>query len=253
MYLDEDFLQNEYENRHQRWSVDTRMSYTAELAAINKAIRSVPVTIPIKLYTDSLSSIQKIHTYRQTGGRSGPMACVARPYMRAIASALNARETMGTPTRLTHVRSHTGLRDPQSIGNEAADRHAKVAYREQHDGQDLNLRQFELPFIVEILPKEQETVTTSSGKPTPPPLPKPIHDNIRKALKTLLTTSLVEEWASRPKRGELVRGNRKGVLDIIDQMWKKPSSLNLTMLIDILNQADTPYSSSAAPTNPTLQ
>ena len=31
-------------------------------------------------------------------------------------------------------------------------------------------------------------------------------------------------------------------------MWKKPSSLNLTMLIDILNQADTPYSSSAAPT-----
>ncbi len=130
--------------------------------------------------------------------------------MRAIASALDARETLGTPTRITNVRSHTGLRDPQSIGNEAADRHAKLAFREQHDNQDLNLLQVELPFIVEILSKPQEVATTSGGERQPQDLPKPIHDNIRKALKTLLTTSLIEEWASRPKRGELVRGHRKG-------------------------------------------
>jgi hypothetical protein len=245
VYLDDTFLADEYENTHQRWSVDTRMSYTAELAAINKAIRSVPVTVPIILYTDSLSSIQKIHTHRQNGGKSGPMACVARPYMRAIAAALDAREALGTTTRLLHVRSHTGSRDLQSIGNEAADRHAKLAFREQNWDQDMNLLPYELPFMVEILPKERDTTTHPDGGNKPPDLPKPIHDNIRKVLKTHLTASLIEDWAARPKRGELVREHRKGVLEIIDHVWRNPTSLKLTMLIDILNQADNPYSTPA--------
>ena len=244
VYLDDDFLTDEYDNRHQHWGVDTRKSYTAELAAINKAIRSVPLTVALTIYTDSLSSIHKIHAYRQTGGLSAPMACVARPYMRAIASALSARDALHTPTTLLHVRSHTGLRDLQSIGNEAADRHAKTAYQDQEMSGDIFLMSHELPYVVEILPPptpDEPSDPPSLEKPEPP---KPIHDNIRKALREHLTSALVDEWASRPRRGELVRIHRRETLDLIDTLWRKPTSLKLTMLIDLLNQADRNYTSS---------
>ena len=235
VYLVDDFAEDEYDNAHQFWTILGHDNYAAELAAINKAIRSVPVTVPIKLYTDSLSAILAIETHRRTGGATAPTAQHARPYLRAIASALRARDTRQTPTVLEHIRAHTGLRDLASIGNEAADRHAKAALHEQPPTSDIDPTKFELQFMVSIL-----AVKSTGAEETTETSPRLIHGNIRQTLHRYLTDSLLAQWATRRVRGELIRDYGTGTLALIDDVWKTPTSAKLTMLLDFLNQADKP-------------
>jgi exonuclease III len=249
VYMDDAFAKDEYDNTHQKWTIRGKGNYEAELAAINKAIRSIPVTTHAIIYTDSLSALMAIETFIRTGGATAPLACSARPYLRAAAKAKEARTKLGTRTIIRHVRAHTGARDPPSVGNEAADRRAKTALHEQLQtkmalqGQEtpsLNLMDHELQYVVrtaeeetEDQHKEKEPVEKEEEEPYY------VHGNIRRTLRNQLRESLLGEWAKRKVRGELVRKYRRGAMDLIDCVWKTPTSNKLTMLLDVMNQADT--------------
>ena len=57
-------------------------------------------------------------------------------------------------------------------------------------------------------------------------------------MRNHLRESTLEEWAARKVRGELIRKYKKGALDLIDQVWRAPTTNKLTMLLDVMNQAD---------------
>ena len=105
------FMHNQQTNREYNphshyWTIptdDRPDSYIAEMAAINKALRSIPVTVNLTIHTDSLSSIQAIHSFRESGSQDPMISCHARPYLRAVAEALHGRSRAGATTRIEHV------------------------------------------------------------------------------------------------------------------------------------------------------
>ena len=239
VYLDDKFAQDEYDNTHQLWTIQGTGNYEAEMAAINKAIRSIPITTHAIIYTDSLSALMALETFIRTGGATAPLACSARPYLRAAAKAKELRTKIGTRTIIRHVRAHTGARDPPSVGNEAADRRAKTALHAQEETNNpgLDLMQHELQFIACIGEKEspnQEADPEGEEKEEP----KCIHGNVRRTLRNHLRETLLDEWATRKVRGELIKKYRKGAIELIDHVWRAPTTNKLTMLLDAMNQAD---------------
>ena len=101
------------------WKIEMTNNNSAELSALNKALRSVPVTVNLRIYTDSQSSIEAIAAARGYKSNYASLRCQGRPYLRAIIEAIQERENAGSITDIRHVRSHTGLRTIPSIGNEA--------------------------------------------------------------------------------------------------------------------------------------
>jgi ribonuclease HI len=237
IFLDDDFWDKEYWPNAQYWRLPQTDNYLAELSAINRSLRAVSVDTPLTIHTDSESSIRAIETYLGNPEISTRLLRKnARPYLRAITRAINARKARGTPTRLEHVRSHTGLREVYSAGNEAADRCAKwaallgkygrngvVDERDQKGLVDINLLHNELKFVL----YDQ--------------ISEPIHGDIRTAMKDALTTDKISEWADekqRPKRGQLVR-EEIGTVELIDSVHKSlkhPSDIKF--LLQIVSQAE---------------
>ena len=120
------------------------------MSAINKALRSIPINIHTTIWTDSRSCIQAID---KTLSRSSNMIRTnARPYLRAIKRIIKLRTKHGYQTKINHVRSHTGLRDPASIGNSEADRLARYIGISNEESTDcgITLLQNELPYTVTI-------------------------------------------------------------------------------------------------------
>ena len=112
------------------------------------AIRSVPVTIPLIHYTDSQASIDGIRNILMDPGEAG-LRTPARPYLNAIKDSIRVRNSYGTSTVIKHVRSHTGHRDIQSIGNELADKFAKLAMRSPTTQKPLiQAEHYELAYIM---------------------------------------------------------------------------------------------------------
>ena len=107
------------------WTIGASDNYLAELAAIHKGVRSVPANVHLTIHTDSLSSIQAIHSALRCPERFKSLRCAGRPYILAILTAISVRSKLGATTSLHHVRSHTGGRDKASVGNAEADRLAK--------------------------------------------------------------------------------------------------------------------------------
>jgi ribonuclease HI len=85
------------------WSLPVNNNYTAEMSAINKAIRSVPPTVHVTIHTDSLSCIQAITRHRTYPLKTNLHKCNARPYLIATLRAIKQREALGGTTTLLHV------------------------------------------------------------------------------------------------------------------------------------------------------
>ena len=216
------------------WSIAHSDNYMAEMAGINKSIRSPAIKIDVHIPTDSLSCMQAIKRARTSPHSINQLRCSARPYLLAVLRAIEAKEKHGAKVTLEHVRSHTGARDKPSLGNSAADRYAKwQALQGQADvNSDINMMENELPFLLTLT----EPSTSPTGETTY--VSAPIHGDMRQALKKTLLEDQLKTWSQRIKRGELTRRNRKAVLQTIKHMWKDPSNSSIRFLLDILNQAD---------------
>jgi hypothetical protein len=69
VYATDDLKAREFWPHHLAWNTLASNNYVAEIAAIHRAIRSVPITVPIHIHTDSYSSIQAIEKYLPTTHR----------------------------------------------------------------------------------------------------------------------------------------------------------------------------------------
>ena len=225
------------------WLIENCDNYEAELAAINKVIRSVEVHRPIKIFTDSKAAMNAIKKLRISGNSHTLINEAGRPYLMSIIRAITEREKRGVHTQILHVRSHTGKRDIQSIGNNEADNFAKYVTRLQMQNKrsdidpittDINKMQNELPYVVHIRTFEENELNEKIVTDTP------VHGKLRHCLKKHLTNILLAEWAKREKRGELIRTASTQIIRLLKGTWKTPTSLKIKFLMDILNQAN-PY------------
>jgi len=92
-------------------------------------------------------------------GTTNLLRCEARPYLRATKRIIDIRTKNGVMTEIRHVRSHTGARNLESVGNSEADRLAKwEALRElllNENLFDINHMENELPFTTNIIDLEE--------------------------------------------------------------------------------------------------
>ena len=235
--MDDTFKEDEYDPRISHgWKITESDNFQAEMAAINKAIRSIPITVHMTIFTDSSSSITSVGNYQNNSDRKSPMKCPARPYLKAIIEAMETRSKIGTETLLKHVYSHTGNRDIESIGNAGADRVAKSAALDEGGLiADINKMNYELPYIVEYVKEDTEKMTKEDRDKLEW---TPIHGNIRKTIRDKLKKNQVHKWSTRPVRGQLARLNPRGILSLIKAVWKQPTSTSIKFLLDVLNQAN---------------
>ena len=256
IYITKDIKSNElWKTAGTYWKLPLSDNHIAEMAAINKALRSLPVDVNITVWTDSLSSIQSIDRHMQA--RSNLLKEAARPYLIAIKRIIDIRSAHGASTDINHVKSHTGERDLPSLGNSEADRYAKYeALRELEPGEkpnDIAQRQNDLPFIVSHIeianpPETKDKHKRKATQNSPDPhknkparaqvLHHTIHGDIRKSLKTQARKKQIAEWSSRLTRGHLIRTHTKAVLQLLDDLWMNPTSALIKFFIDILNRAD---------------
>ena len=226
IFLEDDFKEFEFTPKHRAWKIEQCNNYLAEVSAIHKCVRTIPVTVPITIYTDSLSAIQAIHKCTRSPERRAPLTCTARPYITAIARAIKARDAYNAPTHIEHIHSHTGLRNLASIGNEAADREAKrIALTgpeiQPESNEHLGLLEHELQYVIHTKTDEETTDI--------------LHGNIRQEIKNILLDKQLAEWGKRNTRGKIARVHPKRVRRLIRNMWKHITTDKIQFLMETLN------------------
>jgi len=90
------------------WPLSIENNYIAELSAIHRTIRSIPVNVDLTIHTDSQSSIDSILSALRCPERTNYLRKGGRPYVMAICRAWDARKLAGGTTTLKHERAHTG-------------------------------------------------------------------------------------------------------------------------------------------------
>jgi len=234
VFVDDDVKENEYTPKGQHWQIEDSDNFIAELAAINKAIRSVPITANVHIYTDSSASIQAIHKalVGYKGGAPALLNQSGRPYITATYEAIKRRSEWGAYTRISHVYSHTGKRDLPSLGNAMADREAKKgALRSEHGMKhDIVKEDYELPYMITI--RDQESMDDEDENYAP------AHGNIRRAIQDALVAHQLKEWGTRDFMGATVRAAPKQVLALIKDTWRRPTTAKIHFTLGVLTQKD---------------
>jgi hypothetical protein len=224
------------------WLLNTENNYIAELSAIHRAMRSIPVNVDLTVHTDSQSSIDSILSALRCPEKTNYLRKGGRPYVMAICRAWDARKLAGATTTLKHVRAHTGGRSKAAVGNACADRLAKyfALSEKQEDIDDkktaLDLMEADFRFLLH----------TRSPIPGGPSDPKealyennPVHGDVRKVARETLRRLRKEEWADtsqRPARGRIVRDNPTEVSNVIRHAHSVAnSSATLSLLLGGLN------------------
>jgi len=242
VYMADDTEDDELWRQGYGWIIGMENNYIAELSAIHRAIRSIPVNVDITIHTDSQSSIDSVLSALRCPERVNFLRKGGRPYVMAICRAWNARLAAGGVTTLKHVRAHTGGRSKAAIGNACADRVAKYyALSENKDDIDdkktaLDLMEADLKFLLHTrspIPgggSDPEGVVFESS---------PVHGDVREAARKTLRRIRTEEWAderARPKRGRLVRDHPAEVHSAIKHARSVAnSSTTLSLLLSGLN------------------
>ena len=222
------------------WRLSIANNYIAELSAIHRAIRSVPVNVNITVHTDSQSSIDSVLSALRCPERVNYLRKGGRPYVMAICRAWDARKLAGATTTLAHVRAHTGGRSKAAIGNACADRMAKyyaLSENEEHRATSLDLLMAaDLKFLLHtrcLIPGGNGAIGEAYYESSP------VHGDVRKTARDRLRQLRKEEWAderARPKRGRLVRDCPKEVSAVIKQAHSAAkSSATLSLLLGGLN------------------
>ena len=220
------------------WKINMEDNYIAELSAIHKAIRSIPVNVNLDVHTDSKSGIDAITTAMRAPAKTKKLRTGGRPYIMSICRAITARGKAGGETNIKHVRAHTGKRDIISIGNACVDRLAKWCAKYEEEPKkgkttDFDLMKGELPYILYIMhPKSTKQDTGKEGEYEP----KPIHGDIRKAARNRFLALDEEKWSKLPKRGKILREHTNHTIKTIDQIHSRSKgSIPLTMTLEALN------------------
>ena len=214
------------------WTINTSNNYHAELSALHRAIRAVPLNVNLVIHTDSLSAVQSINKALRSPERTNFLRVAGRPYVRAICYAMAARLKTGATTRLCHVRAHTGGRDTASIGNAAADRLAKwQAWEDECPDSLLNLYHNDYAYVLHT------TQWRTPDKGPPEENCTPVHDDTRTALRKHLASLQMSEWAERDKRGAMPRYHKAGTTKAIKNLWTwSPTSAAIRMALTCLHQ-----------------
>ena len=224
VFMHDNFIAKETSPTGASWRIQVEDNFVAEMAAINRTIRSIPMNVDLIIHTDSKSCMQTITKYRRQNSNYIGMECPARCHVRAIDRALRARETFGrSKTKIKHVRSHTGNRTRQAVGNAAADRFAKKAVLDNLGNEDIDLAQNDLPYLVyQIAYRKAEEGEVSQEPDGTIRVETPIHAAIRKDIRKELLSRRDKEWASgdRPTRGQLMRENPGDTHKVINHAWK---------------------------------
>jgi hypothetical protein len=127
VYLVDNARTHEYDLPGQSWTIPETNNYLAELAAVDRCLRSIPVTVSPHIAPDSQTAITAIAAHLELPEQNPIVDAAGRPYLLSICGAICTRTYFTAFSSLTHVRSHTSARDLLSIGNEAADRKAGAA------------------------------------------------------------------------------------------------------------------------------
>jgi hypothetical protein len=242
VYMADDTEADELWQQGYGWLVGIENNYIAELSAIHRAIRSIPVNVDLTIHTDSQSSIDSVLSALRCPERTNYLRKGGRPYVMAICRAWNARQTAGGVTTLKHVRAHTGGRSKAAIGNACADRVAKyyALSENKEDIEDkkkaLDLMQADFRFILHAR-------TPLPGGPSDPDEAlyesSPVHGDVREAARETLRRIRTEEWAdkrARPHHGRLVRDHPKEVSKAIKHAHLVAnSSATMSLLLCGLN------------------
>ena len=217
------------------WQITVENNYVAEMAAIHKAIRSVPVGVNLTIHTDSQSSIDSIETAVRCPTGLNLLRKGARPYLLSIVRAWKARTKAGGTTTLRHVRAHTGGRDLASIGNACADRLAKWAALQPIEPIEtrscLDLMQGDHPYVLKVMGPTDPLGSTA----TPHEMEcktEAVHGDIRRACKRQLSLLLRHTLARRERRGELQREhptNMQKAIDMVHDELRCSSGLSLAL------------------------
>jgi hypothetical protein len=224
------------------WMLGLRNNYIAELAAIHKLIRSIPVNVDLTIHTDSQSSIDSILSALRCPERVNYLRKGGRPYVMAICRAWDARKLAGGVTTLKHVRAHTGGRSLAAIGNACADRMAKY-YALSENKEDIDDKKTALDLMANDLPFLLHTRTPIPGGSSDPEEAyyesSPVHGDVRKVARETLRRLRKEVWAderARPERGRLMRDHPKQVSTAIKHAHSTAnSSATLSLLLGGLN------------------
>jgi ribonuclease HI len=251
VFLHDQYIAHETALTGASWRISVEDNFVAEMAAINRAIRSVPLNVDITIHTDSKSCIQAIQKFKKQGPNYIGLECSARTHLRAICRAKHARETLGrSKTTIKHVRSHTGARTKPAVGNAAADRYAKKAVQEDMENEDINLAQNDLPYLLHHVtyrpatPAEEHSTMTPEDQPTDQDnlvkIETPVHGAMKRFIQKILLAKRDSEWASkeRPTHGQNMRENPKTTHRVINHMWKEGmTSDKIRFLIQSLTQS----------------
>lgn len=222
------------------WQLTVENNYVAEMAAIHKALRSVPVNVNLTIHTDSKSAIDSIDSALRCPTGLNMLRRGARPHLLAIIRAWRAREKTGGTTSIQHVRAHTGGRDLISVGNACADRLAKWMALQPTDTKSensrLNLMQGDHPFVL-MVSKPTDALGTTATRHELSCKTEAVHGDVRKECKTQLQTLLQHTLARRDKRGELMRNHQKPLLNIINQIHAElKCSAGMALILQSVNQ-----------------
>ena len=183
------------------WPLDRPCNHTAELSAIDRAIRSPPVGLHVHVPTDSMASIKTIEKALRNPHNASLLRLAAHPYVLSIVRAIQTKKTHGAEVIISHVRSHTGYRDLHSVGNSEADRSCGWLAHQPPNKNDEGLAEAyqmanELRFCLNFTSWSEPDQEGSRTE-----LVRTEHGDVRRALRTHLRSLRLKEWASRPKRG----------------------------------------------------
>ena len=238
VFVEDDISSRElWDTKGAYWALDRPDNFMAELSAIDRGVRSPPVGIHVHIPTDSLASLQSISRVLRDPHSASLQRMAGRPYVLSIVRAITAKTHYDADVLITHVRSHTGLRDLPSVGNAEADRLCGWLARQPPDSNDearADAYQManELPFCLTFT-----SWTDPDQDGLQVELTRTEHGDIRRALRCHIRGLRLQQWARRPKRGAFAREHPKAVQSIIDRAWTvSPGSSALALALRSLNQ-----------------
>jgi hypothetical protein len=237
-FVEDDICSRElWQTKGTYWPLDRPCNHTAEMSAIDRAIRSPPVELHVHTPTDSMASKKTIERALRNPHSISLLRVAARPYVLSIIRAVRTKKLYGAEVHITHVRSHTGHRDLHSIGNSEADRLCGWLAHQPPNKNDEGLAEaYQMANELRFCLTFTSWVESDQGGP-PTELTRTEHGDVRRALRTHLRGLRLKQWASRPKRGELARENPKAVQSVIDRAWNvRPGSLALSLALRSLHQ-----------------
>ena len=167
--------------------------YVGELYAILMALLIMPLNQPLRIHIDNDAARTKAMQWNSAARLPSKLIRTeGRPLLMAIWQAMEKRHSLHVTTLLLPVRSHTGLTDAASVGNECADHLANTARQDDMKQEDNDqwfdaLQQCELEYWLE---------GEHSGH---------THGDIRKMVMQRCKDQALEGQSERTMSGEVIR------------------------------------------------